>query len=107
MEVGTIFWYDQINGKWDYKSHVLQYNEDHQLGTSVALSNGTMLAGMPGSIGGNGKVVILTSPYRHVYDADPHLKYGFGTAIAAHNGQFLVTKPKDPFGRVFFGLVEE
>jgi hypothetical protein len=107
MEVGTIFWYDQINGKWDYKSHVLQYNEDHQLGTSVALSNGTMLAGMPGSIGGNGKAVILASPYRHVYDADPHVKYGFGTAIAAHNGQFLVAKPKDPFGRVFFGLVEE
>jgi hypothetical protein len=107
LGLGAIFRYAFVNGNWAYQNIMTEYNDYHKLGTSVAISNGVYMAGMPGYMNGRGKALILESQHRYVYDEDPHHDNKFGTVIAGHSGHFLVTAPFNaPYGQVFFGVVE-
>jgi hypothetical protein len=96
------------NGTWSFVNIIPEYVEFHRAGTSVALSGGIPLYGMPKTGDGRGKVVVGFNPTRDVYSEDPNEKFNFGGAIAAHNGQFVVTCTKKEYfnNRVYFGLVE-
>ena len=104
--VGAAFTFEFKNGSWVNTGPILESSQS-QCGTSVTVSNGIVLAGMPGWNDNRGKVYIDAVPYRFVYDEDPNLNYNFGGVVAAHNGQYVVTSTIPVrHGRVFFGLVE-
>jgi hypothetical protein len=108
LGLGGIVRFAFENNTWKFKYIHPEYNEQHYTGTSVALSNGTPVVGMPGSNAENGKVLLYKLPSRFVYDEDSKGTHKFGSVVAAHNGQFLVTAPKsDVTGRVFFGMIDE
>jgi hypothetical protein len=98
------------NGSWKEKLILGSSNDEAKSGTSVAITNGAWFTGMPNWKEARGKVMMFTtSPWviRYYYDEDPNLENSFGSVVAAHNGHFLVTSPKDAaFSRVFFGVVD-
>ena len=105
---GGAFHYAFENGSWKQKTWLGENNgEQNRTGISVALTNNALFAGMPNWRDGLGKVMMVNVTLQFFYDEDLNLKRNFGGAVAAHNGQFIITSPKvEPYGRVFFGTVE-
>jgi hypothetical protein len=108
LGLGCAIQFKLQNNTWSQYGMVTEYGNQARTGTSVALSSSIPLIGMPKTNEGRGRVMVFANPYRDVYDEDPNLKMNFGGAMAAHNGQFVVTCTQyTPYGRIFFGLVEE
>jgi hypothetical protein len=106
---GGGFQYIWENGNWKMGAIIGSTNDICRSGASVAVTNGVWLAGMPQWKGDRGRMVIQRNGAypAYLYDEDPNVAYGFGSVVAAHNGQFLVTSPdNEPLGRVFFGVID-
>jgi len=105
---GAGFQFSYEGGSWIQKSVLTESTgEPDETGTSVALTGTAYFAGMPKWRNQHGKVMLLSPLLLFYYDEDPNLKRNFGGVVAAHNGQFVITSTQnEPYGRIFFGLVE-
>lgn len=106
---GEIFCWKYENGSWNYVSAMMSndYSEVAEAGKTVAVWNGMLMFGAPQWRQGRGKVKIMPSlmTRQFVYDENPNENIAFGSSIAIHNGQYIISSPLS-MGKVFFGTVD-
>jgi hypothetical protein len=106
LGVGCVFRFALQNNSWAFTDRLLENGEFFQTGSSVATDKGKVLIGMPGSGEGQGKVMVRDGKWNYLYDEDPHKKRKFGSAVAVHNGQFVITAIEYEGSKVFFGVIQ-
>ncbi|HEY0678152.1 MAG TPA: FG-GAP repeat protein [Chitinophagaceae bacterium] len=107
--VGRIVKYKRTNGVWSYSSYFASEIPDQQEGRCVALDGLNEYFSAPNFQGNYGRVGFSdpVTYVRFVFDEDPDATALFGFAIAAHNGQFIISAPNQgATGRVLFGIRE-
>jgi hypothetical protein len=102
---GAYFVFEKQNGSWVSTSDGLVGDQDsEEAGTSLALDGNTILSGSPAWNKNAGRVAHSKDYTSFIQNPDPFKPWKFGTAVAAHNGHYIITSYIG--GAVYFGAID-
>jgi hypothetical protein len=105
---GRVIGFKRTNGQWSSNFNVSSFTATEKAGKAVALDGDYYFFSYPGYNDNSGRVMIynMIPTTKYVYDENKDANRSFGSVMAAHNGQYIISTGTSYDGAIFFGVID-